>query len=42
MTEEGPVVISVRNQNVLITESLDSPTTERLEQELLPGPAAAN
>jgi len=42
MTEDGPVVISVRNQNVLITESLDSPTTERLEQELLPGPAAAN
>jgi len=42
MTEEGPVVISVRKENVLITESLDSPTTERVEQELLPGPAATN
>jgi len=42
MTEEGPVVISVRKENVLITESLDPPTTERLEQELFPGPAAAN
>jgi hypothetical protein len=38
-TEEGRVVISVRENNVLITESLDAPTTERLEQELLPAPA---
>jgi len=41
-TEEGLVVISVRKDNVLITESLDSPTTERLTQELLPAPDGAN
>jgi len=39
LTEEGPVVISVDANHVLITESLDQPTTERLEQELLPVPA---
>jgi hypothetical protein len=35
LTEEGPVVIAVERDQVLITESLDEPTTERLEQELL-------
>ncbi len=34
LTEEGPVVIDVETDNVLITESLDQPTTERLRQEL--------
>jgi hypothetical protein len=33
-TEEGPVVIDVEADGVLITESLDQPTTERLRQEL--------
>lgn len=35
LTEDGPVVIAVEGYNALITESLDQPTTERLEQELL-------
>lgn len=35
MTEEGPVVIVVQGDTVFITESLDQPTTEHLEQELL-------
>jgi len=35
LTEQGPVVIVVRKEMVLITESLDQATTERLEQELL-------
>jgi hypothetical protein len=34
LTEEGPVVIDVKGDGVLITESLDQPTTEQLEQEL--------
>jgi hypothetical protein len=34
LTEEGPVVIDVKGDGVLITESLDQPTTEHLEQEL--------
>ena len=34
LTEEGPVVIDVDGDSVLITESLDQPTTERLRQEL--------
>jgi hypothetical protein len=34
LTEEGPVVIDVKDDNVLITESLDQPTTEQLEHEL--------
>ncbi len=33
-TEEGPVVIDIEGDSVLITESLDEPTTERLRQEL--------
>src|SRR5208337_665822 len=40
MTEEGRVVISVGENSVLVTESLDLPTTEHLEQELFPAPAA--
>jgi len=34
LTEEGPVVIDVNRDNVLVTESLDQPTTEQLEHEL--------
>jgi hypothetical protein len=34
LTEDGPVVIDVNGDSVLITESLDQPTTERLEHEL--------
>jgi hypothetical protein len=33
-TEEGPVVIDSENDTVLITESLDQPTTEQLKREL--------
>ncbi|HEX8815346.1 MAG TPA: hypothetical protein VF753_07590 [Terriglobales bacterium] len=41
-TEQGDVVLEVKDNNVLITESLDSDTTERLEQNLLASaPAAA-
>ena len=32
LTEEGPVVIDVKDDSVLITESLDQPTTEQLER----------
>jgi hypothetical protein len=45
MTEEGPVVIAVEGDSILITESLDQSTTERLKQELfgsLAAPARAN
>lgn len=37
LTEEGPVVIVVQAVSVLITESFDQATTERLKQELLGG-----
>jgi hypothetical protein len=40
-TEEGPVVIVVEGDSVLVTESLDHSMTERLEQELFGTPAAA-
>jgi hypothetical protein len=35
LTEQGSVVIIVQDRTVLITEGLDQPTTERVEQELL-------
>jgi hypothetical protein len=41
LTEEGPVVIAVEGDRVLITESLDQPTTEQLEQELFGALASA-
>jgi hypothetical protein len=42
-TEEGVIFMFVKDNSVLITESLDAETTERLKQELLPSvPAAAN
>ena len=34
LTEEGPVVVDVHGDGVLITESLDQSTTEQLEHEL--------
>jgi len=39
LTEEGPVVVSAEGDTVLITESFDQPTTERLQKELLPAAA---
>jgi hypothetical protein len=42
-TEEGIVFMFVKDNSVLITESLDADTTQRLQQELLPSlPAPAN
>jgi len=40
LTTEGPVVIRVQQETILVTESLDPATTERLEQELVGSPAA--
>jgi hypothetical protein len=40
VTEDGPVVIAVVGDTVLITESLDQATTDRLEQEVFPMVAA--
>ena len=40
MTEEGAVVIDVQGDSVLITESLDPPTTGRLREDLLGTPTA--
>jgi hypothetical protein len=34
LSEAGPVVIDVEGDTVLITESLDQPTSDRLEQEV--------
>jgi hypothetical protein len=34
LTEDGPVVIDVEGDTILISESLDQPTTENLEQEV--------
>ena len=42
LTEEGPVVIAVAGNTVLITESLDPATTEGLEKELLVTAPAKN
>ncbi|MGO9127156.1 MAG: hypothetical protein ACLP6G_20000 [Terriglobales bacterium] len=41
LTEDGPVVIVVQGSSVLITESFEQSTTERLEQELLGAASAA-
>ncbi|MBV8051042.1 MAG: hypothetical protein JOZ80_07635, partial [Acidobacteriaceae bacterium] len=41
LTEQGPVVIYEKADTVFITESLDQPTTEQLEQELMGSPAVA-
>jgi hypothetical protein len=36
LTEDGPVVIDVQQAMVVVTESLDEPTTENLEHAMLP------
>lgn len=36
LTEEGPVVIEVKGDTVLVSESLDQDTTTRIESELVP------
>jgi hypothetical protein len=41
LTEEGPVLIEVQGDTVLVTESLDQATTEMLEQEVFEPAAAA-
>src|SRR6266849_8343131 len=41
LTEEGPVVIDVQGDTVLVTESLDQTTTDSLEQEVFGAGAAA-
>jgi hypothetical protein len=41
LTEDGPVVIDVQGDTVLVTESLDQTTTEKLTQEVFAAPAAA-
>jgi hypothetical protein len=40
LTEEGAVVIEVQGDTVLVTESLDQDTTEKLEHEVFPAVAA--
>jgi len=40
-TEEGPVVIDVSGNNIVITEGLERPTTARLQQELMASSGAA-
>jgi hypothetical protein len=41
LTEDGPVVIEVRGDTVVVTESLDQTTTDNLEQEILGAVAVA-
>jgi hypothetical protein len=41
LTEDGPVVIDVQGDTVVITESLDQPTTDSLEQEVFGAVAVA-
>jgi hypothetical protein len=41
LTEDGPVVIDVQGDTVLVTESLDQATTDKLEQEVFGTVAAA-
>ena len=41
LTEQGPVFIDVQGDMVVIAESLDQTTTEKVEHELLAAPAAA-
>ena len=41
LTEDGPVVIDVRGDTVVVTESLDQTTTDNLEQEIFGAVAVA-
>jgi hypothetical protein len=40
LTEEGPVLIVVKGDTVLVSESLDQDTTTKVEREVFAGPAA--
>jgi len=40
LTEDGPIVIEVKGDMVLISESLDQDTTEKIEHEVFPAAAA--
>jgi hypothetical protein len=40
LTEDGPVVIEVRGDLVLVSESLDQDTTARVEREVFASPVA--
>jgi hypothetical protein len=40
LTEDGPVVIDVQGETVLVTESLDQATTDSLDQEVFAAAAA--
>jgi hypothetical protein len=42
VTEEGPIVIAVQGNTVFVTESLDQPITEHLEQEVLSAATASH
>jgi hypothetical protein len=41
LTEEGPVIINVQGDTVMVSESLDFEATDKLEQAVFPQPAAA-
>jgi len=41
-TEEGAVMVEVRGDTVLVAESLDDATTQKLEVEVFPAEAAKN
>jgi len=41
LTEEGPIVIDVQGDTVLVSESLDQTTTDQVEQEVF-GAATAS
>jgi hypothetical protein len=41
-TEDGTVMMKVEGDTLMVTESLDDPTTERLERDVFSRPAAAN
>jgi hypothetical protein len=36
LTEEGPVVIEIKGDMVLISESLDQDTTDKIEHDVFP------
>jgi hypothetical protein len=41
LTEDGTVFIEAKGDTVLISESIDQPTTELLEQDVFATPVAA-
>jgi hypothetical protein len=42
LTEEGPVTIHQEGDELLITESLDQPTEQKLDEELFAAPVTAS